>query len=163
MSANTSITLPPDTPDEAACSGVSFELLLDQGTYFVSATHQPSINATLILSNLDAPPLSLAFAGGQQFDVDIRDASDVQVALWSTGRIFDDLARAIEVQGERRWQASLPVPPGNGTSLAPVIYTATAYLTPSAAGASGATGRSYSATVGFSVRRLPVLLQGQPS
>ncbi len=180
MSTSNTATRPLHTKTTVARSGVSFELLLDQSSYLVSSETEKSLTATLILRNLDTEPLLLAFAG-QQFDVELRDASGERVALWSTGRVFDTLAQTIRVKGQQKWQASLPVPQATGGGVLSASYTATGYLTPAGAPTPFPPGgilhpdlisggpnipaspadpvRTYSATVGFIVRQLPVLEQ----
>ncbi len=136
--STTTITRPAHAKPAATAEGVSFSLGLDQASYVWTAASPRTLTATLILRCSSAAPLTLSFAGGQEFDIAIRDAAGRQVALWSGGQAFFDHVQTITVSGERRWTATMALPepslgtpprPG-GAPFAPAAYTATGYLTP---------------------------------
>ncbi|MBE7210990.1 MAG: hypothetical protein INR65_08215 [Gluconacetobacter diazotrophicus] len=179
------------TAPHAGASGMSFGLMLDRDTY-VQTGEAGTLVATLVLHCPAGVTLPLAFADGQHFDVSIRDGTGRQVALWSEGRVFPDLAQTLSLSGEHRWQANMALPPAGGSVFAAETYTATGFLTAQAPAhppvgvmqPDGAAGervatpvrpgpvpvpfppaapsepvvRAYSATVAFTVRRTPVVL-----
>ena len=151
------ITDRPDVKTASTRSGISFALKLDHDIYFEPGLAQ--LNATLTLLCPSATPVSLTFVTGQQFDLEIRDASGQQVGLWSKGRVFPDLVRTVEIKGEQKWKASMALPVREGGDPLDTAYTLTGYLT-TAGSPTGGDGvmRAYSATVGFTVRARPVLL-----
>ena len=151
------ITDRPDVRPASTRSGISFALRLDHDIY--SAPSPAQLDATLTLICPARNPVSLTFVTGQQFDLEIRDAAGRQVGLWSRGRVFPDLVRTVEIRGEQKWTASmaLPVTDGGGDPLA-AAYTLTGYLTTAGApDVGGGILRTYSATVGFTLRGRPVV------
>ena len=184
MSTSTTATRPSHVVLPPAPETVGFELMLDRSAY--TRTPQAALlTATLILRCPVDAPVSLSFSNGQQFDLALFDASGRQVGLWSTGRVFSDLARTVEFKGEHRWVATMALPAVAG-ALSPASYLATGYLTgtvvatqaPAEGGvhpdtiwggtgivglapfpppSSTTAGRRYSASVAFTVREDPVI------
>ena len=133
-----------------AAEGVSFTLALDSGSYVVRDGAPGKLTATLTLRCPKDAPLTLDFAGGQEFEIAIDDAAGDQIALWSAGQKFFDHVQTLTVEGERRWTATMALPrppiafppakPG-GALFAASSYTATAFLM-TIAPAAAATGPS---------------------
>ena len=131
----------------ASESGVGFELILDRSVYVRTPT-AASLTATLVLRSPASGSVSLTFLTGQEFDVELHDASGTQVGLWSKGRVFADHVRMTEFRGEHKWEVTMALPETHDAIHAK-SYTATAFLTPAGA-------RPYLATVAFTVRASPV-------
>ena len=147
----------PDVRPAATRSGISFALKLDHDIYLEPGI--PQLDATLTLLCPTATPVSLTFVTGQQFDLEILDASGQQVGLWSKGRVFPDLVRTVTIKGEQKWTASMALPVREGGDPLDAAYTLTGYLTTAGAPTDGGgVVRAYSATVGFIVRARPVVL-----
>ena len=115
------------TPTPTPKGGIGFELILDRSSY-EAAPGSDTLNATMILRCQPGSSTALTFITGQEFDLKICDSTGKQVALWSAGRAFPDLVRTIDVTGERKWVAAMPLPVLTGGELS-ANYTATAYLT----------------------------------
>ncbi len=184
MSTATIVKPSPVFPPAAASGAVGFEMMLDRSTY-VRTLGSSSLTATLILRCPADTPVPLSFANSQHFDLALFDAGGQQIGLWSTGRVFSDLAQTIEFKGEHSWTATMALPIPGGT-LSTASYYATGYLndavvmTLSDPGggmqpdsveggsgvkspiylppAAGTGGRRYSATVAFTVQERPAVL-----
>ena len=137
----------PRTRSVPVLDRIGFELVLDHSAY-VRTPKAATLTATMILRSPSQGSVSLTFLTGQEFDLELRDASGAEVGLWSTGRVFPDLVRTVDFKGEQTWTATMALPETHDAVHAQ-SYTATAFLTPSA-------GRPYSATVGFTVRASPI-------
>ena len=159
--ATSTMTRPTPAKPAATLPGVSFSLALDQASYLWTPQAR-TLTATLVLRC--AAPMSLAFTGGQEFDVAIHDAAGRQVALWSAGQAFFDHVQTISVTGERRWTATMPLPEASGgvppmpggAPLRPAAYTATGYLTMAAGPVQEAGGRGGVVQPDRAVARPPV-------
>ena len=153
LTPTTSSTAAPGIPVRRPVkTGVSFGLRLDHRIYYKRPGSAP-IQAVLTLACEKDEPLSLTF-GGQQFDLDIRDADGQLVARWGAGRVFPDDVFTSNIVGERIWTAAMDIPDAgqNDNPFEAARYTMTGFLTPA-----GATGQSFSATVDFEVAYAPVV------
>jgi hypothetical protein len=112
MTTKTTSSAPPATKTTTTkpASGVTFELTLNGDSFAASQVAAGQIEATLLLRVNESAALPLTFVNGQQFDLEIHDASGALVNQWSRGKVFSDLAQTVQVAGERKWTGSLPVP-----------------------------------------------------
>ncbi len=184
MSTATIAKPSPVFPPAAASDAVGFEMMLDRSVY-IRTPEASSLTATLILRCPADTPVPLSFANSQHFDLALFDAGGQQIGLWSTGRVFSDLAQTIEFKGEHRWAATMVLPVPGGT-LSTASYYAIGYLNDAATitlsdpgsgmrpdtvqggsgvnspvylpPAAGTAGRRYSATVAFTVQNRSVVL-----
>lgn len=83
-----------------------------------------SLTVRLTLRHSFGLPLELTFPSGQSFDFVLRNEKGDEVYRWSATRLFPAVVQNLRVQGEKNWQAVLPL-----TALAPGKYTVEGFLT----------------------------------
>lgn len=111
---------------------------------FTLATDAPSYKAGQkkeLLARLTlrvTQPVALTFPSGQSFDLRITDEKGDTVYQWSRDKVFTQVFREEQIEGERTWAVSVPI-----DGFAPGKYKAEGWL--------ATTPRQYSAVVAFEI------------
>lgn len=83
-----------------------------------------SLTVRLTLRHSFGLPLELTFPSGQSFDFVLRNEKGDEVYRWSATRGFPAVVQNLRVQGEKNWQAVLPL-----AAIAPGKYLLEGFLT----------------------------------
>lgn len=101
---------------------LSTDIELDHDVYPASSAAQ--LNARLMIRNESADPVTLTFATGQMYDLEIHDGEGNVVYRWSQGMVFAQMVTKVEVQFEKDYSITAPL-----VHLKPGKYVVLAWLT----------------------------------
>jgi hypothetical protein len=132
-----------------------FSLTLDEAVYIANLmppidplSSVPRLTARLTLRNTTDKPLTLDFASGQRYDMEIKDEKGAVVYRWSDGMAFTmALGQETIGPGEKNYVIVVRLAGKDGRPLAEGRYTAEAWITTSGP-------RSFRASMGFEVRNV---------
>lgn len=130
--------------------GLAFSLKIDTPVYvpeseLIAPGETPMMTALMTLENTSDQPLTLRFASGQRFDIEIRDEAGETVYVWSADKVFPAVTGELELSpGVETWRARLPLQGFDGRELPPGRYVAEAWLTTAGSG-------RFAASVGFGI------------
>jgi hypothetical protein len=132
-----------------------FSLALDKSVYTANLMPPidpnfsvPRMTARLTLRNTTSKPVTLTFASGQRYDLELRDERDRVVYRWSEGRAFIQMLGQEEFgPGEKDYVIVLRLADKQGQPLAAGKYTAVGWLTTSGQ-------QPYKASAGFEIRHV---------
>ena len=106
----------------------------------------PKMTARLTLRNTTDKPITLQFASGQRYDLELRNEKGEVVYRWSDDKAFTmSLGQEVIGPGERDYVIIVPLRDKQAKPLAPGKYTATGWITTSGQ-------QPYKASVGFEIR-----------
>jgi hypothetical protein len=114
----------------------AFTLSTDAPVYKAGQTTELLARVTLRVSE----PIQLTFPSGQNTDLRITNERGDSVYVWSADKLFTQIFRELQIEGERNWVMSVPI-----TDLPPGRYTAEGWLTTQP--------KLYSAVVRFEITR----------
>jgi len=132
-----------------------FSLTLDKPAYTANlmppvdpVTSIPRLTARLTFRNTTDKPVTLTFASGQRYDLEIKDEKGAVVYRWSDGKAFTMIFGQETVgPGEKNYVVVVPLADKSGRPLAQGKYTAEAWITSSGP-------PDFRASVGFEVRHV---------
>jgi hypothetical protein len=134
-------------------SELHFSLTLDKSIYTANLMPPidpnfsvPQMTAKLTLRNTTDRPVTLTFASGQRYDLELRDERGAVVYRWSDGKAFTQMFGQEDFgPGERDYVVVLRLADKQGKPLAAGKYSAVGWLTTSGQ-------QPYKASVGFEIR-----------